>query len=437
MTPGLRVLPAKTLRARARSQKERALRDAAASYRERKALGSTISIRKHAAAKGVSPQRLAELLNGKRQRSEVDAEKSLLGPVEAQQLVDWLVKQADRGFPLTDTQIRALANELIKKLGNVPDTWTGVGADWVRRFRQRYEDQLGRYWAKNLDRTRASGLSAEHVENWFKLLTQCILDDHVPAHRIFAMDESGLLVSLLLQQMVTGGKLPGGKKKSVQHRQGSNNRELVSLITTICADGSALKPTVIFKGSNLMSTWIQDNPLAAHVGMSEKGYANNVIGIKWMKLFEEDSRPSAPNGEKRVLIVDGHGSHLTVEALEFAQEKNIDVLGYPPHTTHALQGLDVVIFSAFKRAYSTAVATFEESTSDRVEKKDVLALIEQPWKTVFTAENIQSAFRKTGVWPVDASVITPEQTAPATATSTRSRFPIATPSPVKVIVDVM
>ena len=49
----------------------------------------------------------------------------------------------------------------------------------------------------------------------------------------------------------------------MQHLQSSHNRELVTVITTICADGQALKPSIIFKGKNLQEAWVKDNPMNA------------------------------------------------------------------------------------------------------------------------------------------------------------------------------
>ncbi|EJD39463.1 DDE-domain-containing protein, partial [Auricularia subglabra TFB-10046 SS5] len=219
------------------------------------------------------------------------------------------------------------------------------------------------------------------------------------------MDESGFQISVLMRRMVTGGKTAAGPKKKIQHAQSGSNRELVSVIATICADGTAVTPAVIFQGKNLMSSWVVNNPLKAHVGMSAKGYNNRVIGLAWMKLFELETRDKAPNGEKRLLIVDGHGSHYTIEALEFARAHNIEILAYPPHTTHALQGLDVVLFAPLKRAYTAAVLESEDKTGEPATKARFLTLFEGPWRNTFTPALIQEAFRKTGVWPLDPSVI--------------------------------
>ena len=46
------------------------------------------------------------------------------------------------------------------------------------------------------------------------------------------------------------------------HIQHDPNRKNVSIIVTVCADGSYVAPT-IFKGANINSEWFENNPLEA------------------------------------------------------------------------------------------------------------------------------------------------------------------------------
>ena len=66
-----------------------------------------------------------------------------------------------------------------------------------------------------------------------------------------------------------------------------------------------------------------------------------------VKDFDRQTKEKAA-GRTRVLLMDGHSSHYSLELLRFARENNIIVLGYPPHCTHVLQGLDVVCFAKMK-----------------------------------------------------------------------------------------
>jgi hypothetical protein len=59
-------------------------------------------------------------------------------------------------------------------------------------------------------------------------------------------------------------------------------------------------------------------------------------------------------GKYRLLLVDGHNSHYTIEFLLHACLNMIIVLCYPAHGTHVYQGLDVVIFLVLKRFLAKA-----------------------------------------------------------------------------------
>ena len=60
----------------------------------------------------------------------------------------------------------------------------------------------------------------------------------------------------------------------------------------------------------------------------------------------------------RLLLVDGHGSHLTEEFLEYCHRHKILLGIYPPHSTHTLQPLDVVMFKPLSTAYSKELTTY-------------------------------------------------------------------------------
>lgn len=60
-------------------------------------------------------------------------------------------------------------------------------------------------------------------------------------------------------------------------------------------------------------------------------------------------------------------------------------------------------------------------------KDNFLSVIAEPWKQTFTPNNIKATFRKTGVWPVDRSVITHDQIAPSIGNSVKGGFPLQQP----------
>jgi hypothetical protein len=56
-------------------------------------------------------------------------------------------------------------------------------------------------------------------------------------------------------------KVVACKMSKQAHIQHNGNRENVSVIVTVCADGSYVPPVVIFKGQNINSKWLRNNPI--------------------------------------------------------------------------------------------------------------------------------------------------------------------------------
>ncbi|KLO06069.1 DDE-domain-containing protein, partial [Schizopora paradoxa] len=230
------------------------------------------------------------------------------------------------------------------------------------------------------------------------------------------MDESGFPPSNQGTQKVVGR---AGNK--IQHKQGGANRENVTALVTICADGSTLRPMVIFKGEYLMKRFT----------VSKNGWTDSELALEWLKtVFEPQTREKAA-GKLRVIILDGHASHYSLEFLQFCILHNIVVLVYPSHCTHALQGLDVVCFAKMKREWQKQIMQFEDEHQRNVTKDDFLKVFGTAFNNAFDAETIRAAFRVTGVHPFDRTVISAEQMKPAELTSTTSSFPMDLSSPVK------
>jgi len=73
------------------------------------------------------------------------------------------------------------------------------------------------------------------------------------------------------------------------------------------------------------------------------------------------TRPSDPE-LYRLLVKDGHGSHITAKVIAHCMKHAIDLLILPPHTSHILQPLVVGVFSPLKRAL-----TAETDASSRLD----------------------------------------------------------------------
>jgi hypothetical protein len=61
--------------------------------------------------------------------------------------------------------------------------------------------------------------------------------------------------------------------------------------------------------------------------------------------------PHESTENRHLLVLDGHGSHVTLRVVCKAAKTRLDVISLQSHTSHALQPLDVAIFSPFKCAF--------------------------------------------------------------------------------------
>jgi hypothetical protein len=57
-----------------------------------------------------------------------------------------------------------------------------------------------------------------------------------------------------------------------------------------------------------------------------------------------------PNNH-HLLALDGHGSHVSLKAIEQAQQFGLDMITLPSHTSRALKPLDVNYFKPFKTTF--------------------------------------------------------------------------------------
>ncbi|KIJ41332.1 hypothetical protein M422DRAFT_143409, partial [Sphaerobolus stellatus SS14] len=206
-----------------------------------------------------------------------------------------------------------------------------------------------------------------------------------------------------------------------QYRQGNANRENTTALITICADGTCTRPVIIFKGENIMSSWIT---------MSRNGWTEQDIAEDWVKKSDEETRDKAV-GELRALFLDGHNSHYSPRLIRYAKEHNITIFGYPSHCTHALQVLDVVFFAHMKEEFWKTIETFEEEHSRGVGKADFACVFGSAFLKAAQVELIKVAFSATGIVPLKPHIVSAEKLKPTKPTSVKGGFPLVQPSPVR------
>jgi DDE superfamily endonuclease len=124
-------------------------------------------------------------------------------------------------------------------------------------------------------------------------------------------------------------------------------------LACICADGSALPPALIYQGASndLRSSWIEDVNKGNKVlfTSSENGWSSDAFGLTWLRRFHQQTQHKG--SRQRLLIVDGHSSHINWGFITLADSFRILIAVLPSHTTHRLQPLDIGLFSPLAQAY--------------------------------------------------------------------------------------
>ena len=180
------------------------------------------------------------------------------------------------------------------------------------------------------------------------------------------------------------------KQKGVRQALEDGSSQWITVVACICADGKPLSPTLIFQGANgaIQSSWVEAISEGEHsvfVTSSPSGWTNNDIGLAWLKeVFERETRRYASTGY-RLLLLDGHGSHVTIEFIEYCHEHKILLAVLPPHATHTLQPLDVCMFKPLADAYSTQLQGFLQDSQGllNLTKGDFFPLFWSSWTSVF------------------------------------------------------
>jgi hypothetical protein len=72
---------------------------------------------------------------------------------------------------------------------------------------------------------------------------------------------------------------------------------------------------------------------------------------KFMYLFNKSIPTGMSFNNRHSLLLDGHGSHVTLKARECAKKFGLDMITLPSHTSHALQPLNVSCFKPFKTTF--------------------------------------------------------------------------------------
>jgi hypothetical protein len=85
--------------------------------------------------------------------------------------------------------------------------------------------------------------------------------------------------------------------------------------------------------------------------MQKRAWMTTFLFKKFLSFFNKLIPSGVSFNNRHLLILDGHGSHVTLEAIKHAKDFGLDMITLPSHTSHALQPLNVYCFKPFKISF--------------------------------------------------------------------------------------
>ena len=225
----------------------------------------------------------------------------------------------------------------------------------------------------------------------------------------YNLDEIGFVMGFLASEKVIDiVENPRSNGKLFVNQPG--NRELATVLEGICADGSALDPMIIYKAKDFRQEWFTNLPGVPNnilFGRSPNGWTDEKIAGYWLeKNFGLESSSTAKAGiRNRILLFDGHNSHVNINFLQYCIDNRVIPICLPPHTSHRLQPRDVSVFSPYKHAYRMELQQRFENHEVGVSKRNFYEIVSNARLKALTSENIRSGFWSSGMIPSDGETI--------------------------------
>ena len=308
--------------------------------------GKFNSVRAASTAYKLPRTTLRDRLAGATNRNASHEHQQRLTPAQEDFLVDWILEQDLQGFPPSHARVREMASQILRMNGDI----IPLGKDWVTGFRKR-NPKVSSCIGKQIDARRIDGTQPEQIQKFYNLFDNTQTRFNIATKNIWNMDEHGIALGVCTNSTVLA---EAGKKKT--YVKAPENREWVSVVEASSADGQSIQPLVIFKGKYPQSSWFEAGEVSDwEYTTSENGWTSNGIGLNWLKvIFLPETAPR--DGGHRMLVMDGHGSHIAIDFLWLCKQHDVQLVFLPPYSSYLLQPLDLAVFSSMKAHYCSAIA---------------------------------------------------------------------------------
>jgi hypothetical protein len=214
-----------------------------------------------ARALGLRHQTVLKRVNGGLSRMKARQTQQLLTQIQEETLLKWIKCLTISGYAPSHRILREVAdevrtdrrrvfnpNEPFQQSERIPDY--PLGQDWVPRFVQRHPHLKVRQ-GRRIEVQRMNGVTIPVVKAWFDAYKDLLIRMKIEEKNIYNMDETGFSIGTMDSTRVIVDSTLHTRFQAHPGRQ-----EWVSVVECICADGTLIEPLVIFKGQNVLQSWV-------------------------------------------------------------------------------------------------------------------------------------------------------------------------------------
>lgn len=355
-------------------------------------------------AYGISRQTLSNRFHGRTKAvRKAHVAQQALTEAEEQKITDWVLEWDEYGLA---PKHKALGQMVVTVL-NARDggNHTQMGRHHTQRLLKR-NPQIATRVAQRIETDRLSSFTREKVDDFFNKLKRAITNHKIKRDDIWNVDEKGWQIG-----SASGNNelvVASSSRKNVV-RQDPGGGEWFTIIESISAGGFTLPGFMIYAGAAHYMGWheheIEGQPVTFRY--TKNGWSNDRVALEWLiSHFNEHAKPSTSDAW-RLLICDNHPSHDNFEFMNFCKKNKIELLFFPAHSTHALQPLDVGIFSPLGRYYGQELDNFIQAAPifTKVRTGDMIPIVQRARLKALVSVNILSAFEACGISPYKRSQI--------------------------------
>jgi Tc5 transposase DNA-binding domain/DDE superfamily endonuclease len=221
---------------------------------------------------GVNRNTLSNRLHGLATRRESRQNLQRLTPEQEEYLVEWVLDLDTGGESPSHQRLREMTSLILLLSGDDQP----LGQKWTQGFVKRHL-RLKSAVGRRLKSDRAKEVTPEVLDDYFTMVDRVRSRFNIPRERCYNADEQGMGLGVCNNTVVITDS-----QKTRTNVSSPENREWVTIMECLSADGFALTPLLIFKGRDCQLNWFPPNTPKWKFTSSQKAWIDRDIALHWL-----------------------------------------------------------------------------------------------------------------------------------------------------------